>query len=150
MRVVLQRVTSSVLHTDGSEYSRIGYGLLLLVGIEDADTADDTEWLCAKVTGLRVFDDDQGVMNLDITDIGGEIMVVSQFTLLASTRKGNRPSYTKAARPDVSRPLYESFISTISEKLGRPVATGVFGAHMEIDIINDGPVTIILDSKNKE
>lgn len=150
MRVVLQRVTSCVLHTDGSEYSRIGYGLLLLVGIEDADTADDTEWLCAKVTGLRVFDDDQGVMNLDITDIGGEIMVVSQFTLLASTRKGNRPSYTKAARPDVSRPLYESFISTISEKLGRPVATGVFGAHMEIDIINDGPVTIILDSKNKE
>jgi D-tyrosyl-tRNA(Tyr) deacylase len=150
MRVVIQRVTSCILTIEGLEYSRIGKGLLVLLGIENADNENDTEWLCAKITGLRIFDDSQGIMNLDIKETGGEIMVVSQFTLHASTRKGNRPSYIKAARPEVAKPAYEAFVDSLEQKLGRTIATGVFGAHMEITLVNDGPVTIIIDSKNRE
>ena len=120
MRTVIQRVTSCTLHINGQEYSRIGYGLLLLLSIEESDTPEDLEWLCNKVTGLRVFDDSQGVMDLDIRDIDGDIMIVSQFTLHASTRKGNRPSYSKAARPDFAKPVYESFITTVESILGHP------------------------------
>jgi len=150
MRTVIQRVTSCILSIDGHEHSRIGYGILLLLSFEEADTAEDREWLCGKITGLRIFDDSQGVMDLDVRDIDGEIMVVSQFTLHASTRRGNRPSYSKAARPDIARPAYESFIEELEVSLGRKVATGVFGAHMEINLVNDGPVTIFIDSKNRE
>jgi len=150
MRTVIQRVTSCALSIEGQEYSRIGYGLLLLVSFEDADTSEDREWLCGKVTGLRIFDDSQGAMDLDIRDIEGDIMVVSQFTLHASTRRGNRPSYSKAARPDVAKPAYDAFIEALELSLGRKVATGQFGAHMEINLINDGPVTIFIDSKNRE
>lgn len=150
MRTVIQRVTSCALNIDGQEYSRIGYGLLLLLSFEEADTAEDREWLCSKITGLRIFDDSQGVMDLDVRDIDGEIMVVSQFTLHASTRRGNRPSYSKAARPDIAKPAYESFIEELEVSLGRKVATGVFGAHMEINLVNDGPVTIFIDTKNRE
>lgn len=150
MRTVIQRVTSCSLKIDGQEYSRIGYGLVLLISFEEADTSEDREWLCGKITGLRIFDDSQGVMDLDIRDIGGDIMVVSQFTLHASTRKGNRPSYSKAARPDIARPAYEAFINSLEESLGRKVSTGQFGAHMEINLVNDGPVTLFIDSKNRE
>ena len=150
MRAVIQRVSSCVLYIVDNEYSRIGTGLLILLGIEEADNADDIEWLSAKITGLRLFDDDKGVMNLDVTEISGEIMVVSQFTLHASIRKGNRPSYTKAARPEIAKPAYEAFIQSIETNLGYQVATGEFGAHMEIALVNDGPVTILIDTKNKE
>lgn len=150
MRTVIQRVVSSTLNIEGQEFSRIGYGMLVLVSFEDSDTAEDRDWLCGKITGLRIFDDNQGAMDLDIRDIGGEIMVVSQFTLHASTRRGNRPSYSKAARPDFARPAYEDFIPALEESLGRTVATGQFGAHMEIELVNDGPVTIFIDSKNRE
>ena len=150
MKVVIQRVTSCALSIDGIEHSRIGAGLLILLSIEDADNNSDTQWLTGKITGLRIFDDSQGIMNLDIKDIRGEVMVVSQFTLHASTRKGNRPSYSKAARPEIARPIYERFIEAIEKDLGRRVATGEFGANMQIELINDGPVTIIIDSKNKE
>jgi D-tyrosyl-tRNA(Tyr) deacylase len=150
MRAVIQRVSSCVLYIGDNEYSRIGSGLLILLGIEEADNADDIEWLSAKITGLRLFDDDKGVMNLDVTEISGEIMVVSQFTLHASIRKGNRPSYTKAARPEIAKPAYEAFIQSIETNIGYQVATGEFGAHMEIALVNDGPVTILIDTKNKE
>ena len=150
MRAVIQRVTSCILSVEGQEYSRIGYGLLVLLSIEESDNADDTEWLCSKITGLRVFDDDLGAMNLDIKDIGGEIMIVSQFTLHASTRKGNRPSFSKAARPDVAKPAYEAFIQLVEQRIERNVATGQFGAFMEIALVNDGPVTFIMDTKNRE
>ncbi len=150
MRTVIQRVTSCTLSIEGKEYSRIGYGLLVLVSFEEADTPEDREWLCGKITGLRVFDDNQGAMNLDIRDIDGEIMVVSQFTLHASTRRGNRPSYSKAARPDIARPEYDTFIESLEASFGHRVATGEFGAYMEIALVNDGPVTIFIDSKNRE
>ena len=150
MRTVIQRVTSCTLSIEGQEYSKIGYGLLLLLSFEEADTSEDREWLCGKITGLRIFDDSQGVMDLDVRDIDGEIMVVSQFTMHASTRRGNRPSYSKAARPDIAKPAYESFIEELEVSLGRQVATGVFGAHMEINLVNDGPVTIFIDTKNRE
>ena len=150
MRVVIQRVTSSILSIDGNEHSRIGAGLLILLSIEEADSDADTQWLTGKITGLRIFNDGEGVMNLDIKNVNGEVMVVSQFTLHASTRKGNRPSYIKAARPEIARPIYERFIEAIEKDLGRRVATGEFGANMQIELINDGPVTIIIDSKIKE
>ncbi len=150
MRAVIQRVTSSSLSINGLDYSKIGNGLLIFLGIEETDTSADTEWLCNKISGLRIFDDNQGVMNLDVKEIGGEVMVVSQFTLHASTRKGNRPSYIKAARPEIARPAYEDFIRSIELNLGSKVATGGFGAHMEIALVNDGPVTILIDTKNKE
>ncbi len=150
MRTVIQRVTSCNLSIEGQEYSHIGYGFLVLVSFEDADTSEDREWLCGKITGLRIFDDSQGIMDLDIRDIGGDIMVVSQFTLHASTRRGNRPSYSKAARPEVAKPAYDAFIESLELSLERKVSTGQFGAHMEIDLVNDGPVTIFIDSKNRE
>lgn len=150
MRAVIQRVTSSLLKIEGKEFSSIGYGFLLFLSIEDSDNEDEMEWLCNKIVDLRIFDDDQGIMNLDIKDIGGEIMIVSQFTLHASTRKGNRPSYSKAARPEMAKPVYEAFIQSVEQKIGRKVATGQFGAHMEIALVNDGPVTIIIDTKNRE
>lgn len=150
MRSVIQRVLSSALTIEGQEYSRIGAGLLILLGIEDGDTTEDIEWLSSKISGLRIFNDSQGIMNLDIKDAKGEIMVVSQFTLHASTRKGNRPSYIRAARPETAKPAYEAFIRAVQLKLGCRVATGQFGAHMQIALVNDGPVTILIDTKNKE
>jgi len=150
VKAVIQRVTSCILKIEGQEYSRIGSGLLILLGIEEADNSDDIDWLSSKIAGLRIFDDANGVMNLDAREISGDIMIVSQFTLHASTRKGNRPSYIRAARPETAKPLYEDFIDSIEHKLGCMAASGVFGAHMEIAIVNDGPVTIIIDTKNKE
>ena len=150
MRAVVQRVTHATVNIDQKPYSQIGEGLLVLLGIAFEDTVADMEWLVKKIASLRVFDDDNGVMNLSVKDIGGEVMVVSQFTLMASYKKGNRPSYIKAASPEVSIPLYEQFCRTMSDEMGKKVATGVFGAHMDIDFVNSGPVTICMDTKNKE
>jgi D-aminoacyl-tRNA deacylase len=150
MRSVIQRVTSCSLSIDKKSYSSIGKGLLVLLGIEDTDTLEDVEWLSGKISKLRVFDDLNGVMNLSVVDAEGQVMVVSQFTLHASTKKGNRPSYIRASKPETARPLYEAFIIQIKSDLGKDVATGEFGAMMQINLINDGPVTIIIDSKNKE
>lgn len=150
MRCIIQRVTYATVSIDGNEHSRIGNGLLVLAGFEDADTGDDLNWMAQKIAGLRIFADEAGVMNLSVRDYNGEILVVSQFTLHASTKKGNRPSYLRAAKPPVAIPLYESFVNKISEELGKPVATGVFGADMKVELLNDGPVTIAIDSQNKE
>ena len=150
MRLVIQRVSHASVTINGVCKSAIKEGFMILVGIEEADTKEDADWLCKKVIGLRVFDDENGVMNLSVKDVGGEVMVVSQFTLYASTARGNRPSYIKAARPDVAVPLYEDFCSLLSEKLGKPVARGIFGADMKVSLLNDGPVTIIIDSKMRE
>lgn len=150
MRIVIQRVKSSVLHIDGKIFCSIGSGILVLVGIEESDTVSDIEWICKKIIGLRIFDDDSGVMNLDVKETNKEVMVVSQFTLHASTKKGNRPSYIKAAGPDKAKPTYDSMVSILQNMLGKRVVTGQFGAHMEIALVNDGPVTIIIDSKIKE
>ena len=150
MRLLIQRVRRASVTIDGTLHSSIGAGLLLLVGIEEADTQEDIDYLAGKASRLRVFDDEAGVMNLDVVQTGGEILVVSQFTLQASTRKGNRPSYIKAAPEAVSRPLYERFTARVAELLGRGVATGEFGADMQVELVNDGPVTIWMDSKNKE
>ena len=150
MRLIIQRVAHASVTINGKVKSSIGKGLLILVGIEDADDTTDAEWLCKKVANLRIFDDENGVMNLDVVQTGGEVLVVSQFTLQASTRKGNRPSYIHAAPEAVSRPLYERFAARVAELLGREVATGQFGADMQVELVNDGPVTIWMDSKNKE
>jgi D-aminoacyl-tRNA deacylase len=150
MRVVLQRVSQASVTIEGEKVADIGQGLLLLVGIEDADTTEDIDWLCAKIVKLRVFGDEAGVMNLSVQDIDGDIIVVSQFTLHALTKKGNRPSYIKAARPEVAIPLYEAFVTQLQSDLGKPVQTGCFGADMKVLLLNDGPVTIIFDTKNKE
>jgi D-aminoacyl-tRNA deacylase len=150
MRAVIQRVTGCRLGINGAEYSRIGQGLLVLIGIEEVDNQDDIDWLAAKITRLRVFDDNQGVMNLSVVDIRGDIMVVSQFTLHASTIRGNRPSYIRAAKPETAVPLYEKFVRKMEIELGKAVSTGVFGAHMQLEFTNDGPVTIIIDTKSKE
>ena len=150
MRILVQRVRRAAVDIDGKEYSRIGQGLLVLVGIEAADGAEDIEWLVKKLLGLRIFDDEQGVMNLDVRQVGGEILAVSQFTLHASTKKGNRPSYIRSAPEAISRPLYEQFVARVEAELGRKVPTGVFGADMQVSLVNDGPVTIWIDSKNKE
>jgi D-tyrosyl-tRNA(Tyr) deacylase len=150
MRLVIQRVSSASVKVDGSVVSEIGNGLLILAGIEDADSAEDIDWLVKKVCQLRIFSDSEGVMNLSVQDVSGEMIVVSQFTLHASTKKGNRPSYIRAARPETAIPLYEKLVSEFSETLGKPIGTGIFGAHMEVSLVNDGPVTIIIDSKNKE
>lgn len=150
MRVVIQRVKSSAVTISGEIRSSTGPGLLVFVGIEDADTVEDAAWLAAKVVNMRLFDDSDGVMNLSALETGSEIMIVSQFTLHASTRKGNRPSYIRAARPEKAIPLYEEFIARTEALLGRSAGRGVFGAMMEITLINDGPVTIITDSKNRE
>lgn len=150
MRIVIQRVRHASVTIDGVQKSAIGSGMLILVGIEEADSREDIDWLCKKTVYLRIFDDENGVMNRSILEAGGDILVVSQFTLHASTKKGNRPSYIRAAKPDISIPLYEDFCRTLSQDLGKPVQTGVFGADMKVELLNDGPVTIIIDSKNKE
>ena len=150
MRTVIQRVSHASVSINGTVKSAIEKGLLVLVGIEDADTEEDIQWLCKKIVGLRVFDDEQGVMNKNIQDAGGDILVISQFTLFASTKKGNRPSYIRAAKPDISIPLYEQFCNELSIALGKPVGTGEFGADMKVELLNDGPVTICMDTKNKE
>ena len=150
MRTVIQRVSHASVTINGVVKSAIEGGLLVLVGIEDADTEEDIQWLCKKIVGLRVFDDENGVMNKNIQDAGGDILVISQFTLFASTKKGNRPSYIRAAKPDISIPLYEQFCEELSIALGKPVGTGEFGADMKVELLNDGPVTICMDTKNKE
>ena len=150
MRAVIQRVLSASVSIEGAIFSKIDSGLLVLLGIEETDNEEDILWLCGKIVRLRIFNDAEGVMNLAVTDIKGEILVVSQFTLHACTKKGNRPSYIKAARPEISIPLYENFIKNLSVELGKPIATGEFGADMQVGLINDGPVTIIIDTKNKE
>lgn len=149
MLAVIQRVLSASVEISGSVTARIDGGLLVLVGIEDADEEADAEWLSAKIVNLRIFNDHEGVMNVSVADSGGDVIVVSQFTLHASTRKGNRPSYIKAAKPDKAVPLYEKFKQLLTLALGKPVQSGVFGADMKIALLNDGPVTIIIDTKNK-
>ena len=150
MRLLIQRVTTAHCHIGGEEYSAIGRGMLILVGVGMDDTAEDIEWLVRKAVSMRIFDDEEGVMNLSVQDIGGEVMVVSQFTLHASTKKGNRPSWFRAAPEAVSKPLYEAFVERMGEALGRDVATGSFGADMQLELTNDGPVTIWIDSKHRE
>ncbi|WP_054285671.1 D-aminoacyl-tRNA deacylase [Gulbenkiania mobilis] len=150
MRVVLQRVRKASVSVHGAVTGEIGPGLLLLVGIEPEDSPADIDWLCRKISLLRVFNDDAGVMNRSVMDAGGSVLAVSQFTLFASTRKGNRPSYSRAARPEISRPLFDHFVAALSATLGRPVPTGVFGADMQVALVNDGPVTLILDSRSPE
>ncbi len=150
MRVVIQRVTKASVTIKKTTRAKIGSGLLILAGIEESDDTDDIEWLAGKIARLRIFNDDNGVMNLSVTDTGGDILVISQFTLHAKTKKGNRPSYIKAASPDVAIPLYNKFISTLSGLCGKMVLTGEFGAMMQVELINDGPVTIIMDSKDRE
>ena len=150
MRAVIQRVKHASVSIGGTTKSAIGPGFLILLGIENADTQEDADWLCRKISGLRVFDDAEGVMNRSITDAGGEALVVSQFTLMASYKKGNRPSYIHAAPPAVAIPLYEYFVAQLQQTLGRPVPTGRFGADMQVSLTNDGPVTIVMDSKNPE
>ena len=150
MRVVLQRVTSASVTVSEKTVGEIQKGLLVLVGIEDADTQEDIDWLVTKITQLRIFADENEVMNLSIEEVNGDLLVVSQFTLHAATKKGNRPSYIKAARPEVAIPLYEKFVSALEHKLNKKVPTGIFGADMKVALLNDGPVTIIIDSKNKE
>ena len=148
MRIIIQRVRNASVTIEGTQHSAIGQGMMILVGIEEADGDEDIAFLVKKVTNMRIFDDAEGVMNLSVMDIGGEVLVVSQFTLHASTKKGNRPSYIKAAKPDISVPLYERFCEELSTALGKPVKTGVFGADMQCALINDGPVTIFMDTKN--
>jgi len=150
MRVVVQRVSRASVTIEGEVKSSIGTGQLVLLGIEPRDSQEDIDWLCRKVLNLRIFNDESGVMNRSLLDISGEILVISQFTLHASTKKGNRPSYIKAARPEIAIPLYEQFVKTLEMGLGKSVGTGIFGADMKVDLLNDGPVTIFIDSKNKE
>ena len=150
MRVVIQRVQRCSVEVDGKIIGEIGKGLAILLGVEEADTQDDIDWLCGKVARLRIFDDENGVMNLDIQQAEGHAIVISQFTLFASTKKGNRPSWIKAAPEAISKPLYEEFVAKVEAALGRKVATGSFGADMKIELTNDGPVTIWIDSKNRE
>jgi len=150
MRIVIQRVSKASVTINGKLKSSIGKGLLILLGIEDPDTQEDIDWLVKKALQLRIFDDENGVMNRSVQDIDGEILVVSQFTLLASTRKGNRPSYIRASKPDFAIPMYEKFVAEISNGLGKQVGTGEFGAMMDVALNNDGPVTILMDSKQKD
>ncbi len=150
MVAVIQRVGTASVTIEGVIKSEIGYGLLVLIGIEDADDQSDIDWLSRKIANLRIFGDDQGVMNKSLIDVDGELLVVSQFTLQASTKKGNRPSYIKASKPDVAIPLYKSFINSIQKEISSEVRTGEFGADMKISLVNDGPVTIVIDSKNKQ
>ena len=150
MRLLIQRVQKASVTIDGEVRSQIGRGLLVLVGIEEADTREDIEWLAGKLCRLRIFDDAEGVMSLDVRQVEGEVMVVSQFTLHASTKKGNRPSYFRAAGEAISRPMYEEFVREVEQQLGRRVATGEFGADMKVALVNDGPVTIWIDSRNRE
>ncbi len=150
MRAVIQRVSQASVTIEGILKASIGEGLLLLVGIEDADTAEDIDWLAKKISQLRIFNDENGVMNKSVMEIGGELLVVSQFTLHASTKKGNRPSYIRASKPDVAIPMYEKLVEQLEIIAGIPVQTGEFGADMKVQLLNDGPVTIVMDTKNKE
>ncbi len=150
MRAVIQRVAEASVKVDGQVTGSIGKGLLILVGIEDADTQEDIDWLTKKIVGLRIFDDENGVMNLSVMDIGGSILAVSQFTLMASTKKGNRPSYIRASKGDFAQPMYEKFCQAIEQESGKKTEKGIFGADMKVSLLNDGPVTIIMDTKNKE
>jgi len=150
MRAVIQRVSRASVKINNRIFSEIGHGLLVLIGIEEADNSEDAEWLSNKIVQLRIFNDSNGAMNLSVIEIGGEILVVSQFTLHAKTKKGNRPSYIKAANPAISIPLYDNFVASFSQLLGKQVKTGEFGSMMQVEMINDGPVTIIIDTKNKE
>ncbi len=150
MRIVLQRVSRASVNISGKEKSSIANGMLLLLGIEDSDTSDDIHWLCAKIANLRIFPDTEGIMNLSVKDVDGEILVVSQFTLHASTKKGNRPSYIRASKPDFAIPMYENFIKTLQQEIGKEIKTGEFGAMMDVELINSGPVSIIIDSKIRE
>ncbi|WP_299434539.1 D-aminoacyl-tRNA deacylase [uncultured Maribacter sp.] len=150
MRAVVQRVSRASVTVEEKIISSIDKGILVLLGIENSDTQEDIDWLSRKIANLRIFNDSEGVMNNSVLDISGDVIVVSQFTLYAATKKGNRPSYIKAAKPDVAVPIYESFISSIELHLGKKVGTGVFGADMKVDLLNDGPITIIIDTKNKE
>lgn len=149
MKAVIQRVANASVKIDGNLKSLIGQGLLVLLGVGEDDGQEDIAWLVRKISAMRIFDDTDGVMNLSVIDIGGEVLVVSQFTLMADCRRGNRPSYIKAARHEISIPLYEEFCRCMSDAIGKPVGTGEFGAYMKVDLLNDGPVTIILDSKNR-
>src|SRR5882672_5606891 len=150
MIAVIQRVSSASVTIEGKVKSSIGKGLLVLVGIEDADTQEDIDWLANKIVNLRIFDDSEGVMNISAKDVGGDILAVSQFTLHASTKKGNRPSYIRAAKPDFAIPLYEKFIQKLGADFGKAILTGEFGADMQVTLINDGPVTILIDTKNRQ
>lgn len=150
MRIVIQRVSEAAVRVDGNITGSIATGLMVLVGIEDADTIDDIQWLSNKIVNIRLFDDADGVMNLSVKDIGGDILLVSQFTLHASTKKGNRPSYIKASKPDIAIPMYEKMITQLTTDLGKPIQTGIFGADMKVSLLNNGPVTIVMDSQNRE
>jgi len=150
MRAVIQRVTEASVKVDGKITGAIGQGLLILVGVEDADTQDDIEWLAKKIVGMRIFNDENGVMNLSVQDVGGNLLAVSQFTLMASTKKGNRPSYIRASKGDFAQPMYERFCQALEKESGKKVEKGIFGADMKVSLLNDGPTTIIMDTKNKE
>lgn len=150
MKAVLQRVSQASVTIEGEKVANIGHGLLVLLGIEDADSREDIDWLSAKIVNLRIFGDENGVMNRSVLETGGDIIVVSQFTLHASTKKGNRPSYIKAAKPEVAIPLYQSFVEVLESVLGKKIQTGKFGADMKVLLLNDGPVTILIDTKNKD
>ncbi len=150
MRIVIQRVSEASVEVEGNITGAINQGLLVFVGIEDSDTKEDIEWLSNKIVNIRLFNDADGVMNVSVKDINGGILLVSQFTLHASTKKGNRPSYIRASKPEISIPMYEAMIQQLSADLGKPVQTGIFGADMKVRLLNDGPVTIVMDSKNKE
>lgn len=150
MRVVIQRVSKAQVTVNAAICGKIGWGLMVLLGVEDSDTEEDVIWLAGKIINMRIFDDDQGVMNLSLMDKGYDILLISQFTLHASTKKGNRPSYIRASKPDHAVPLYERMIAELEQTLGKPIQKGIFGADMKVDLLNDGPVTIIIDSKQKE
>ena len=150
MKAVIQRVTKASVTIEGRINGQIGNGLLVLMGIEDADTDDDIDWLSSKIVNLRIFNDDKGVMNISVKDLAGDILLISQFTLHASTKKGNRPSYIKASRPEIAIPIYEKMITQLSIDLDKKIQTGIFGADMKVELLNDGPVTIVIDTKNKE
>lgn len=150
MRTVIQRVTEASVEVENKICGKIGEGILLLIGIEEADNAEDIDWLCKKIVNMRIFDDENGIMNKSIIDIDGNILAISQFTLMAQTKKGNRPSYIRAAKPEISKPLYNEFCKKLSLELGKTVERGIFGADMKVSLLNDGPVTILMDTKNKE
>ena len=149
MRVVIQRVSSASVQINNTINGSIQKGLMILVGIEDADTIEDINWLASKIVNLRIFNDAQGIMNCSLKEVDGDILLISQFTLHASTKKGNRPSYINASKPPIAIPMYEQLINTLNKELGKPIATGIFGADMQVSLVNDGPVTIVIDSKNK-
>ena len=150
MRAVIQRVSSASVRIDGAVRAEIAQGLLVLVAVEEADTAEDIAWLAGKIARLRIFNDEQGLMNRSVQEVAGEVLVVSQFTLFASTKKGNRPSYSRSAKPEIAVPLYEQFLGRFAAELGRPIGTGEFGADMKVALVNDGPVTICIDTKARE